>query len=256
MSATNPYLEKWQQIVKIIQEYPRHWMMTNPYASAVIDNTNQDLDIMETYSCFNIPPYIFDLFRLYESQKIENPEKCQPNHIYFFDVYNHIFTILYFSKDDIWYFDYYIETGRSEPLRLEKITLEEFDHMLGVMSTNNIEEIVQFHRGKLARGTSPMLAEELYSELENAVRSGQLKTYIERMQGYKMIRPPQLTNMLDIIFAGQLLVTGKEFGLPEIHTSAFGYKDSNPNALLTYLKYLEMLNQFVKVIIETSHVQR
>lgn len=245
MTSTNPYLEKWDQIVKIIQTYPRHWMMTNPYVPIVIDYINQNIDIMNVYSCFNIPPYIFDLFRLYESQKIENPKECQPNHIYFFDVYSHMFTILYFSKEDIWYFDYYIETGRPEPLRLEKITLEEFDHMLDVMNNNNIKEIVQFHRG----------GQELHFELENAIRNSQFKTYIERMQGYKMMQPSQLINMLDVVFAGQLWVTGKEFGLPEIHTSAFGYKDSDPNALLAYLKYLEILNQFAKVIIETSHAQ-
>lgn len=230
MAAVEPYSHNWQQIVKVITENPQLWMITNPFNIDPLEVIEDGTDVVDNFSCFNIPPYIYELFQFDKYDKpTENPTTFLPGHIYFFDVYSHQFTILYFPNGEIWYVDYYIETERPNPLRFERLSLDQFDRMIENMYSNDVASIAEFHHGS--------------EQFENDLDKYMVK-YVESVKGYKMEFMPDLMSLLRVA-----IFPKNTYGIVQLGDDAHRFDQNNPRSGPVYLRYLILLAEWTQVVL-------
>lgn len=121
---------------------------TNPYDKHLLLNLYQDA-IINGNSCFWIPPFLCDILRLQAPQhgQLVDLTMMRPGHYYFLECLSHYASILYLDSNIIYYVDYYVETGRASPFRIEQISIAQLYQLITSASTFDVEGYVNFHGG-------------------------------------------------------------------------------------------------------------
>jgi len=241
MAATDPYTEVWHRIVKVINKHPRLWMMTHPFMGDRLEFIeNEENDIMEHFSCFNIPPYLQTLFRAdynIKSKSAMTFDQISPGKIYVFYVFNHHFTVLYFPSGEIWYVDFYIETGRENPLRFERMNQQDFESMYEVMKHTDLDAIATFHRGD----------KNFHRDVMDQAVYYPGTPYIEEIKISEMADVPEVS---DLIHFSIFPHTTRRLVFELSRNDTRDYGETNPDTRKLILRYLELLNRWVKIVSE------
>lgn len=141
------------KILSFITNNDDLFLITNPFLTnleTLFSHSLLDAIKFASRSCFSIQPYFFEFFLINEKERTEviiDDFLDQPieKGIYILKLYSHEATIISISSSEIYYVDYYMETGRKNKLRAEKITFERLKTFLKSAIDQNIGEYVQFH---------------------------------------------------------------------------------------------------------------
>ena len=101
-------------------------------------------------TCFALPPFLCDVLKLkapVKGIKSTSIPQLKPGNYYYFSVFSHDFSIVYVNAKNIYYIDYYSETQRLHPFRMEKLSLERLNIFLQALSKNDINAYLNFHAG-------------------------------------------------------------------------------------------------------------
>lgn len=106
------------------------------------------------FSCFFVPKYIGDLLKIDTNQYHQKMTNCtynilnelKPSRMFIFDIYNHVFTVLYVNEDEIYYIDFYMKTDRPKYFRIDQITLDQLKEYIHAMQTLDFEYIAKFNQ--------------------------------------------------------------------------------------------------------------
>lgn len=123
----------------------------NPYNMHLLDTLCYD-NIDEHHCCFWVPPVLCDMLRLQAPDKgtCVDYSMMRPGHYYYLECLDHHVSIIYLELEIIFYVDYYQETGREFPFRIEQITVAELNRFLQSVTDANLDEYVKFHKGDSA----------------------------------------------------------------------------------------------------------
>lgn len=185
-------------IVRILNKINRDrslFIRVNPYNEHIIydlyEHNNQGKNIDYNCSCFYIPPFFKDLFklplvgnRIYKSGDPVMP-KFKNMHFYQINPYSHHSIIIYLNVSKIYYIDYYSETGRESPLRIEKITKTKLNKYISALIGGDLDEVVKFHMGN----------DKFRQMLTNA------KFLLEDISEQQIKYIPQLSDVLRVILS-------------------------------------------------------
>ncbi len=191
MSANNEYIP----ILSFIRQHKDIFLKTNPYNHHLIghlyDDKYNNSPIIKNYSCMYVPLYFLDLFGVKKIDEYTNIDlnnvQLRCGHIYHINVYSHEAILVYVDPEYMYYIDYYSETGRDQPFRIDSVSLQlMMDYILGSLS-NNVDAYVNFHNGN-ERFRKYILERYPGAEL------------MESIMEYKIKCIPQISDILRIMF--------------------------------------------------------
>lgn len=118
------------------------------------EDWNPNYSDQTPFSCFFIPGYIGDLLKIDTDQHHLRMTPCtytifdelKPGRMFIFDIYNHVFTVLYLQEDEIYYIDFYMETDRPKYFRIERLTLDQLTDYIRAMQNLDFEYIAKFNQ--------------------------------------------------------------------------------------------------------------
>lgn len=113
----------------------------------------QNLD-RESWSCFFAADFILDLYGVYNRQThniiIDDvdsfKEQFEPGYIYKFGILDHNFVVVYLADNQIYYTDYYAETGRYKLYRFELMPRESVIDYVKDYTSENFDRHTEFHK--------------------------------------------------------------------------------------------------------------
>lgn len=144
-----------EEVLDFMREHAEIVLALNPYNMHQLDTLSQSRPI-GCNCCFWIPPLICDILQLQAPEcgkklLTSDGRPCyysmRPGHYYYLECFNHHLSILYTTSGDIWYIDYYNETGRDAVFRVEKITLKELNRFVRAVTEGDIRAYSRFHKG-------------------------------------------------------------------------------------------------------------
>lgn len=165
-----------KDVLKFMQEHTVDVFTVNPYNMHMLSDLRHD-DITQYHSCFWVPPLMCDILQLqapnkgkliycglrpnsnrfifpYQQAAINNLKQpdnyrkmMRPGHYYYLECWNHHLSIIYLRSGEIFYVDYYYETGRETLFRIEQISLTELNRFLKSAIEVNVRGYVRFHKG-------------------------------------------------------------------------------------------------------------
>lgn len=144
-----------EEVLDFMSEHAEIVLALNPYNMHQLDTLSQSRPIGRN-CCFWIPPLICDILRLKAPEKgklllTSGGHACyhsmRPGHYYYLECFNHHLSILYTCSGDIWYIDYYNETGRDAVFHVEKITLKQLNRFVRAVTEGDIRAYSRFHKG-------------------------------------------------------------------------------------------------------------
>lgn len=188
------------EVVKILEFYMMHplkFLKTNPYNQHLVFELYADkyhgIDIEQNSSCLWVPSFFKDLFSLpIEGHVVFNQESkdvisvFKPLHIYEIDSYSHCAIVIYLDPGNIFYIDFYSETGRLRPFRVERISHAKLANYVQAAIENNVAEFVKFHRGTK---DYQRYLDERYSDFD----------LMDRITEYEITYLPRVSDILRVV---------------------------------------------------------
>jgi predicted transcriptional regulator len=144
------------EVFDFIQKHNDLIIHTNPYDlhlliglyESFVERKNESYIWYST--CFAIPPFLCDVLKLkapINGIRYDFVPQLKPGNYYFFNCFDHEFSIVYLDDKTIYCIDYYSETQRSHPFRLERFSLEKIKIFIEALMKNDINGYVKFHGG-------------------------------------------------------------------------------------------------------------
>lgn len=149
----------------VLQFLADNWkicMLSNKYNISILYNLyeqyRQGVNYKyDEFACFFVPPYIANLYGVNVYDR-ETSVDCTINfnsvirrgsgqRLYVFYIEDHEFAVLYLNHNEIYYIDYYVETGREDIFRIEMITVEDIIKHHQALKTGNYSKITNFNHG-------------------------------------------------------------------------------------------------------------